>query len=112
MLTRLLHGALSRCDGLLLLPDARLLEMLALTYVGKDSCLLALFLEALHRVLEGLTVLDTHGRHRLITPLYSDAIEDRQLGGNEKDEPLDATVGHEALPTSGNDDLRQIGEIT
>src|SRR5262249_4201949 len=62
-LPRLLQGALLRRQRLLLSLDRRLLVVLALPDLAQDACLLALFLEALHGVLERLAFLDAHARH-------------------------------------------------
>src|SRR6267143_229334 len=62
-LPRLLEGALLRRQRLLLALDRRLLVVLALPDLAQDTSLLALFLEALHGVLERLAFLDSHARH-------------------------------------------------
>src|SRR5882724_8504126 len=62
-LPRLLEGALLRRQRLLLALDRRLLVVLALPDLAQDTSLLALFLEALHGVLERLAFLDAHARH-------------------------------------------------
>src|SRR2546423_1658329 len=61
--SRLLQGALLRRQRLLLALDGRLLVVLALPDLAQDASFLALFLEALHRVLERLPFLDAHARH-------------------------------------------------
>src|SRR6266508_758019 len=65
-LAHLLHRALLRGDRLLLLLHRRLLVVLALADLREDPRLLALLLEALHRVLEGLAVLHTHSGHSIL----------------------------------------------
>src|SRR3990170_2663781 len=62
-LAHLLEGALLGGEGLLLALHARLLVVLALADLREDARLFALLLEALHRVLEGLAILDSHTRH-------------------------------------------------
>src|SRR5882757_9183427 len=62
-LPRLLEGALLCGQRLLLALDRRFLVVLALPDLAQDASLLALFLEALHGVLERLAFLDTHARH-------------------------------------------------
>src|SRR5712672_2648129 len=62
-LPRLLEGALLCRQRLLLALDRRLLVVLALPDLAQDTSLLALFLEALHGVLERLAFLDAHARH-------------------------------------------------
>src|SRR5919108_131376 len=59
----LLEGALLRRQRLLLALDGRLLIVLALPDFAQDASLLALLLEALHRVFERLAFLDAHARH-------------------------------------------------
>src|ERR671935_1143276 len=59
----LLEGALLRRQRLLLALDGRLLVVLALPDFAQDASLLALLLEALHRVFERLAFLDAHARH-------------------------------------------------
>src|SRR5712664_2789571 len=62
-LPRLLEGALLCRQRLLLALDRRLFVVLALPDLAQDTRLLALFLEALHGVLERLAFLDAHARH-------------------------------------------------
>src|SRR5262245_38325221 len=66
-LAKLLEGALLRRQRLLLALDRRLLVVLALPDLAQDARLLALLLEALHRVLERLAFLDANARHYGIT---------------------------------------------
>ena len=68
-LLELLDRSLSGGQGLLLLADARLLVVLAAAKFVHDPRLLALLLEALHRALEGLVILDLYTRQ--IGPLHS-----------------------------------------
>src|SRR3990172_6421837 len=62
-LAHLLEGALLGSESLLLALHAGLLVVLALADLRQDTRLLALLLEALHRVLERFAVLDSHTRH-------------------------------------------------
>src|SRR5471032_175804 len=62
-LPRLFQGALLGRQRLLLTFDRRLLVVLALPDFTQDASLLALFLEALHGVLERLAFLHSHARH-------------------------------------------------
>src|SRR5512140_3745958 len=62
-LAHLLERALLGGEGLLLALHAGLLVVLALADLREDARLLALLLEALHGVLEGLAILDTHSGH-------------------------------------------------
>src|SRR6266702_2721499 len=64
-LAQLLDGALLGGEGLLLALHAGLLVVLALANLREDARLLALLLEALHGVLEGLAVLHSHSGHSL-----------------------------------------------
>src|SRR5512138_65106 len=66
-LPHLLHRALLRGEGLLLALDGRLLVVLALADLGEDPRLLALLLEALHRILEGLAILHAHAGHSFLS---------------------------------------------
>src|SRR5512138_2607563 len=66
-LPHLLHRALLRGEGLLLALDGRLLVVLALADLGEDPRLLALLLEALHRILEGLAILHAHAGHSCLS---------------------------------------------
>src|SRR5512144_1545613 len=66
-LPHLLHRALLRGEGLLLALDGRLLVVLALADLREDPRLLALLLEALHRILEGLAILHAHAGHSCLS---------------------------------------------
>src|SRR5262245_16665337 len=60
---QLLECTLARRGGLLLPPDARLVEVLATPELRQDPGLLHRFLEALERDLEGLVVLHLDDGH-------------------------------------------------